>query len=617
MKRIFLGWIMIFGGMLLSACIAEPTLQVVYITDTPQPTLSQSEAGEFGLTVPQGIATTTVERLETAEPKERQTLTFDNLISGFEYASPFDESALTIPIDAIPAEHTFEGRLELIGEDQVGGLQVLLGNPDMAPEISHLPEFKFEFVQQDGYLIPVQRGLIITDHPYWNYFIEPGRVWQEEGDQGYSRASFPFALNWKGANAIFNGTMTFLFDDQHISKVWYQITQEIAIGFSGDLWGLVDAAYHPGQVVGADEFKAAFMQELADRFPTKPIEALAEDYPVVDIKAFGRGVSPRHMNWYGFIIDGVNYLGGCQTRYGTYPYCEYMRAPSYSTAKSAFASVALMRLAQKYDSEVKDFLIADYVPEATQSPGDWSEVTFDHTLDMATGNFRTSRFMVDEEQWDNPFWNEEYYADRIAAAFNWPYGAPPGTQWVYLSSDTFIVTRAMGNYLKTIEGSDADIFEFVVREIYQPLNMGPGVFSTQRTKDDNYNGQPIGLGGMWWVPDDLAKITQFLNVDNGVIDGQQILQLDMLAAALHRDPDDRGVVSYPGGQYNNAFWADEFLESAGYSCDFWVAAMEGYSGVVVTLMPNGTSYYYASDNQDFIWDSAVRESDKLISQCSD
>ncbi len=548
---------------------------------------------------------------------ERTSLTFDDLMNGFEYSSPLEESALTIPEDAASPEHVFEGRLELVGEDSVGEVKVLLGDPVQEPEVSHLPEFDFQFVQHDGYLIPVQRGLIITDHPYWNYYIEPGRVWQETGDQGYSRASFPFALNWKGANAAFNGTMTFLFNNDGISKVWYQITQETAVGFSGDLWGLLDANFVPGQVESADEIKAAFAQEQADRFPTRPIQALAEDYPGVDLTAFGRGISRQHMTWYGFVVNGVNYLGGCQTRYGTYPYCEYMRVPSYSTAKSIFASLALMRLTQKYDPGAPELLIKDYVSEAAESSGDWSQVTFDHVLDMATGNYRTSVFMVDEEQWGNPFWTNDYYAVKIAAALDWPNSNAPGMQWVYRSSDTFIVTRAMQNYLQTLEGPEADIFQFVVDEIYKPLNMGPGVFSTQRTKDDNWNGQPLGLGGMWWVPDDLAKITHFLNVDGGAIGNEQILPPGMLAATLQRDPDDRGVGSYPGGQYNNAFWADLYGTNDGFGCEFWVAEMLGYSGVVVVLMPNGSSYYYASDGRDFTWDAAVRESDKLIPHCNE
>jgi hypothetical protein len=533
-------------------------------------------------------------------------------MNGFDYTSPVDETALTCPTDAALPAHTFEGRLELHGEDAIGEMAVLQGDPNVAPEESHLPEFDVEFVQQDGYLIPVRRGLITADHPSWNYILGPGRVWQAKGDQGYSRASFPFALVWKGSNGTLNGTMTFLFNDESVSKVWYQITQETAIGFSADLWGLLDASYHPGPVRDAAAIKAAFAQELADRFPTQPIEALAEAYPGVDVTAFGDGITPEHMTWFGFVADGVNYVGGCQTRYGTYPYCESMRAPSYSTAKSAFVSVGLMRLAQKYDPDVPSLLIKDYVPEAAVSPGDWRAVTFDHVLDMATGNYRSAEFMVDEEDWDgDPFWREETYAEKIAAAFNWPNSAPPGIQWVYRTSDTFILTRAMHNYLQAQEGPEADIFQFVVDEVYKPLKMAPGAFTTLRTKDDNWQGQPYGGYGLWWIPDDLAKITTLLNVDGGAIDGEQRLHPDVLAAALQRDPNNRGV-DIPWGKYNNAFWANRYI----FDCEVWVAEMQGYSGIVVVLMPNGTAYYYASDNREFTWDAVLREADKIAPFCA-
>ena len=561
--------------ILLAACgSAESTAMPVPPTDIPNP-----------ISPPTGTGNVT-----------RTLLKYDDLMNGFDYGSPVDEAALTLPADAASPAHIFEGRLELHGEDATGEMIVLRGDPNQEVEVPHLPEFDFEFVQSDdGYLIPVQRGLFIADHPYWNYILGPGRVWQESGDQGYSRASFPFALVWKGSNATLNGTMTFLFDDEEVSKVWYQITQETTISFSVDMWGTLDATYHPGPVAEGDQIRDAFDNELADRFPTQPIEQLAQDYPGVDVSAFGQGVSPRNITWYGFVVNGVNYVSGCQTRYGEDAYCEYMRAPSYSTAKSAFVSVALMRLAHKYDPGAPDLLIKDYVPEAAASPGDWSAVTFDHVLDMATGNYESAGFMVDEEHWDtDPFWNEEYYTERIAAAFNWPHSAEPGTQWVYRTFDTFILTRALHNYLGTLEGSDTDIFEFVVEEVYKPLKMGLGVFSTLRTKDDNWQGQPLGGYGLWWKPDDLAKIANFLNADGGAIGGEQILHPGMLAAALQRDPNDRGVESYPGGQYNNAFWADSYGKSDGFDCEFWVAEMQGYSGIVVVLMPNGASYYYAS-----------------------
>ena len=540
----------------------------------------------------------------------RSVLTFADLMEGFDFDTPVEEAALTIPQNPQAPQHIFEGRLELINEATAGDFQVISGQLDS--EDGHLPEFDFEFVQQGNYLIPVRRGLIITEHPYWNYIIEPGRVWQEADDRGYTRASFPFAIIPKGSNAVLNGTMSFLFNDQVVSQVWYQITQETAIGLTADFWGLLEARYHPGPVANAADIKTSFTQELNNRSPSKPIEALAEDYPGVDLSAFGRGVTPKSMTWYGFVINGVNYVGGCQTRYGIYPYCESMRAPSYSTAKSAFVSLALMRLAQMYDPGVPHFLIRDYVPEAAASIGDWSAVTFDNTLDMATGNFQTAARMVDEEHWNtDPFWYEEYYAEKIAAAFNWPHSADPGTTWVYRTFDTFIVTRAMNNYLQSQEGATADIFDFVVDEIYKPLRMGPGVFTTLRTKDNNWQGQAYGGYGLWWAPDDLAKITTFLNVNHGQVNGQQILDPDLLDDALQRDPMDRGVDRDGNGKYNNAFWADEY----GLDCRYWVPHMYGYSGIVVALIPNGTAYYYASDGQKFTTSAAIHESEKLIPIC--
>ena len=371
-------------------------------------------------------------------------------------------------------------------------------------------------------------------------------------------------------------------------------------------------------VPGSEQIKEDFSRELASRFPTKPIEALEQDYPDIDLSAFGYGVSREHMTWYGFVIDGVQYLGGCQTRYGHYPYCESMRAPSYSTAKSAFASLTLMRLEQKYGQDVPELLIKDYVPEAAQSIGDWETVSFDHTLDMATGNYQTSQRMVDEEHWDSdPFWSEDYYQERIQAAFNWPNSSSPGEVWVYRTFDTFILSAAMQSFLQVIEGDQADIFQFVVDEIYKPLDLGPGLFSTVRTKDGNWQGLPVGGYGIWWVPDDLAKLVTFLNVDQGRIDGEQILDPDQLMAALQQIPEDRGVVRDGDGRYNNAFWADQYTSARDPSCSFWVPHMYGYSGIVVALIPNGTAYYYASDNQQFTTTRAIQEAELLIPICDD
>jgi CubicO group peptidase (beta-lactamase class C family) len=212
------------------------------------------------------------------------------------------------------------------------------------------------------------------------------------------------------------------------------------------------------------------------------------------------------------------------------------------------------------------------------------------------------------------YWGSQPYAERIAAAFDWPHATKPGRQWVYRTSDTFIATQAMHNYLQSQEGPNADIFQFVVDEVYKPLGMGSGAFTTMKTADDNWQGQPEGGYGLWWIQDDIAKIATLLH-SGGQAGGKQLLHPDLLAAALQRDPGDRGVVIDGRRMYNNAFWAERYGPAEGFDCEFWVPQMLGVSGNAVVLMPNGSTYYYFSDNRDFTWVDAIRESNKIVPHC--
>ncbi len=485
-----------------------------------------------------------------------------------------------------------------------------------------LPGLDLEFVQDGSYLIPVTQGLVFGGSQYWNYIIGPGRIWQESGDHGYARASFPFTLVERNQNCTHNGVMIFLFDGTYVSQVRYQVTQETCLYFKFDLWGQVAATYTPESIPQAETLKAVHAAELAERLPTRPFAALASDYPQANITLtrFSSGITPEHMTAYGLVINGINYVSGCRTRYGDYAYCESLRLPSYSIAKSTFAGVALMRLGQKYGPGVYDLLIKDYVPEIASAAGDWSKVTFMDAMDMATGNYDQAGFEVDEGGATmTSFLDEsETYADKTKYAFRFPKKKPPGQVWVYHTSDTFIVTRAMNNYLVQQEGSQADIFNFVRDEVYIPLHLSAGALTTLRT-DDSPDGMPFGGYGLFWTQDDIAKIALFLNDQNGSIDGTQILEPGLLAASLQRDPNNRGLhtTGLPVFNYKNGFWAREWTpsENPRFSCTFWTPFLSGYGGISVVLMPNGSIYYYFSDNNEFSWYDAVSESNKLKSMC--
>jgi CubicO group peptidase (beta-lactamase class C family) len=538
-------------------------------------------------------------------------------------AAPVEDNEFALPEEAAMPQVVFEGRLALPATS-TSGSDVIRDDLNYAADSARLqlPAFDIQFVQDGSFLIPVTQGLVFTGHPYWNYIIGPGRIWREDDDHGYARASFPFALVERNQNCTHNGVMTFLFDGVQVSQVRYQVTQETCLYFKFNLWGQTAATYTPESIPQAATIRTAFASELSNRLPTKPIEMLAEDYPDsgVNLARFCSGITPEHLTAYGLVINGTNYVSGCRTRYGEYAYCESLRLPSYSTAKSAFAAIALMRLGQKYGSGVYDLLINDYVPEAADGAGDWSAVTFQNAIDMSTGNYEQDGFEVDEGSAAMIAFLDraETYADKIKFAFQFPSQKPPGQVWVYHTSDTFIVTRAMNNYLVQQEGGEADIFNFVRDEVYVPLHLSAGALTTLRT-DNSPHGAPFGGYGLFWTQDDIAKVALLLNNLNGNIGGVQILEPGLLAASLQRNPDDRGLntTGVPVFKYRNGFWAWEWIpsENRRFTCSFWTPFMSGYGGISVVLIPNGSIYYYFSDNGEFNWYDAVGETNKISPIC--
>jgi hypothetical protein len=426
----------------------------------------------------------------------------------------------------------------------------------------------------------------------------------------------------RNQNCTHNGVMAFLFDGTRVSQIRFQITQETCAYFKFDLWGQAAATYTPESIPRATEIRLAHAAELTNRLSTRPISGLAIDFPDsgVNLNRFGSGISPEHLTAYGLVINGINYVSGCHTRYGEYAYCESLRLPSYSTAKSAFAGLALMRLGQKYGSGVADLLIRDFVPESFGAAGDWTAVTFRNTLDMATGNFQLPGFQADETGplMANFLDEAETYDDKINAAFRFPNQTPPGQVWNYHTSDSFILTRAMNNYLVQKEGSQADIFNLMRDEVYIPLKLSAGALTSLRT-DNSPSGFPFGGYGLFWTQDDIAKLALFMNVQQGSLIDGNILEPDMLAAAMQRNPQDRGLNTsgVPVFKYNYGFWAKQWTSSEfrQYSCSFWTPFMSGFGGITVVLIPNGSIYYYFSDNHEFSWYDAVNESNKLNPIC--
>ena len=552
----------------------------------------------------------------------RTALTYAQLMGTSAIALPSAYAAFAPPEPLKTPSNHFEGRLVL--EPAAGPAHVRVLRDDYgdfkAPDAParRLPRFDFRFVQSGNVLIPVRRGAIPSHSPEWEFILEPGRIWDEPGDHGYSRASLPFTLEERNANCMHNGVLSFLFkSDGAISKVVYEIGGETCRYAKFDMWGLAAARYLPDQVKNAVAIADDYASYVVHRLPTKPISELAKDYPGIDPSQFGspEEIDPDNMTTYGLVVHGVDYVGPCHTRFGPYPYCSEMDLPSYSLAKSIFAGEASMRLALLYHGVMHNN-IADYVPACAKA-GTWGNVTFADALNMATGHYISSADQADEDSPGiTPFFLADTHAGRIHfACTHYPLKARPGTRWVYHTADIYTLGTALRAFYRSRTSPTADFYKDVlVDPIFHPLHLNPAIDVIRRSYDKVR--EPFAGWGMTLHRDDIAKLADFLSIADGRIDGKQVLDPKMLAAALQRDPSDRGLVaSTPDYRYKYGFWAWNAQKALGCREPAWIPFMSGYGGIIVAMMPNGITYYYVSDGGTYAWAKAAAEANRITPFC--
>lgn len=532
------------------------------------------------------------------------------------YDRPVAMAAFAPSAISVKPIYNFQGKLSFTGKIKGGGFEVLKDSHQYAgdknSDVQGLPDFKFDFIQSGDELIPVRRGAIPNEHPMWEYILEPGKVWNEPGEEKFSRAAIPFALQEKNQNCTHNGVMTFLFnDDSLMSDVALQISSETCFYFKFDLWRYVAATYKAGPVEGGEKIIAAYAREKSARLPTKAIGDIAVDYPGIKAGNFGAAVEidPEHMTAYGLIVDGVHYVGGCETRAGPYPYCDVLDLPSYSTAKSAFGGLALMRM-EKLFPGVKDEKIADYIPACKKS-GQWQEVTFLDALNMTTGNYATDKYMADEDGAQMMrFFNALTHKDKIdIACTSFRRKATPGSKWVYHTTDTYILGTALQNYLQQKQ-EGVDIYRDILADgVWKKMGLSPLMQHSRRTYDKS--AQPFTGYGLTYHRDDIARIATLLQSDV-----QDIFDRTEFDKALQRAPQDRGIPAYGKDiYYKNGFWAKKFENIPGCKDPVWIPFMSGFGGISIVLIPNGMVYYYFSDNNEFSWTKAVLEAHRIKNIC--
>lgn len=561
--------------------------------------------------------------LFAAPADARADLDYATLMSGH-YPHPVDFSAYAPDASATPATQRFSGVLALRFRGTLPH-HTLLANPayvgahDLDVALSWPGDFSYEFVQDGEALVPVRRGAIPGRHGWWEVILEPGRVWNEPGDHGMARAAIPFALQEKNANCTHNGVLMFLFGaDGSVSRTAMQLASETCLYLHVDLWALLDTHYRRGAPAHEAAALAAYRDERAARMPHRTLDQLRVDHPGLDIGALAIG-APGASTLHGLVIDGVHYSSECETRFGSYPYCQELDLPSYSLAKSVFAATALMRLQSSWP-QTSAQRIAAHVPQC-RSPA-WDGVTFLQALDMATGNFESDAYEADEDAAGTAglFVPLDHASKIHYSCTIYPRRTAPGTRWAYHSSDTYILGTALAHYLRSLpQHAHDDLFrDLVDAQVFRPLHLSATTSVTRRTYDSV--GQPFTGWGLTFKPGDVARLGAFYGRDHGAIDDHALLDPLLLDQALQRDERARGlpVSGFPALRYQHGFWARNLRTVLGCEHDTWVPFMSGFGGISLVLFPNGVVYYNFADDgalASFDWAAPAREVRKLGDFC--
>lgn len=473
---------------------------------------------------------------------EREHITNKELAdTGYVPSEPV-QNANYLPVgEAGAAHHAFSGALVLSATEMkvkpdFKARKVLGKDPQIFPGAA------LQFYSYNDDLVPVTQEVItpspeLSNNSYWELVVQPGKVWSEPGDNGWSRASFPFGLMHSLENETHNGIATLLFNENSVSAARFQIVTQTApyyIATHFIAWGQIPASYDRTPIENLDNLKSAWADEKANRFPMAQWSVLEKKVGKDKLAGFEGKMSPEYLVWSALVYDGVLYYKPCKTPYGDFPFLGNMRLGVWSLTKSIGPGIGMLRLAQKFGPYVFNLKIKDYV-DLSPSHNGWDQVTFGDALNMATGigggtNTAHSSMGVDYLDKTYDAWyttpSAEEKLKKVSETGNYPWG--PGEVARYRDRDMFTLGAAMDAFLKAMEGPDADIWKMIAEEVFKPIHIYHAP-TTRTIERDGKLGLPLMAWG--WFPnlDDVAKVADLLH-KRGNYQGNQILNLERTTA---------------------------------------------------------------------------------------
>ena len=475
------------------------------------------------------------------------------------------------------------------------------------------PGITLDFISHQGELIPIRDEILVdrlSTHSSWNVLVGTGKVWHEEEDGEWNRASFPLSLTDSYIGQVRNCVATFVYKKDSVSNVCLQCSQETADLNDqqvGNIRVMLPAEYQPQSYADSLSVIEKRNRLKSGRLPVSPLSSIDRDHEIADY--FEKVMYTQAPTSLGAVLmDEKIYLHPPKTRHGLYPYPNEMRHAVYSVTKSMTGALALFYFAERYGDEIFDARITDHVPALADHPA-WQGVTFSHTLNMVTGTEggegagHLYEILIKARTAEEAIRN-------IAGLGDYP--GEPGESFNYASTNLFVLSYALQNYVEKKEGKAMPYWELVQENVLVPL--GIENFALLRTVEaDGSEGIPILAYGAWPTLDEAAKIALLFSKE-GNFKGQQLLHREKCREALGRTAwKGYSTGNDPRGKnYRHSFWAAEVRANG---CNVDVTYMLGYGGNYVWFFPSGVIAIRFMDEYDLDFKELVKGVERIRSSC--
>ncbi len=537
----------------------------------------------------------------------RTQLTVEELIKGT-HQPLIDMSFFAKPSWATPAHTVFSGTLQI-----KSGQLNFPKQKEYYPGENVFPDLNLSFISRKGELIPLQKGRISTrkqDKSLWDIFVGTGQVWHEQADGPWCRASFPLTLTDRWMGQARNCVATFVYQQDTVSQVCLQCSQETADTDDqqlGNIHGTLSARLISDPFTDSTEIIKQHLQYTSNRLPVFPLSEIDTKQEVADYFEQTKYTNaPTSLG--AVLLNGKLYLHPPKTRHGAYPYPHEMRHGLYSVTKSMAGALVLLYFEKRYQENIFDALITDYVPALAKHQG-WQGVTFSHTLNMVTGtvggesaDLLFSTLIVAE--------TAEEAINNIAQLGDAPEA--PGQKFNYASTNLFVLSYALQKLVEEKEGKYLNYWDLVRKNVLAPIGAQHfSVLHTMETEDSL--AIPILAYGALPTIDEAAKIA-LLFANEGRYNGQQILDREKVTEIFDKSkwPGHSTNDDFRGSNYQHSFWSKEI--QAG-QCQTRATFMLGFGENYVVFLPSGAIIFRFLDEHDLNIDRLIKRVENIKSSC--